>query len=114
MSLAVTAKDNPRADSRTTELIAACNNDYWPESVKCLTTFMFDKCRSEEECPYMLGLWQGIVNHMDEFNVDALNTVVVSGDNNELILYVKRMYAGKKSLYFEWFEGLVEGRVVVI
>lgn len=89
-------------------LFRACGADEFPTDINCLKTFLFDKCRSDEDVTNLFGLWQDITKIMDIKNVD-ISELVTAIEKKNLIRFIQKMYdlyniiAIEQCYYYKWF-----------
>jgi hypothetical protein len=93
----------------TRTLFSSCGKDEFPKDIDCLKTFLFDKCRSEQDCSRLLGLWIGLYKIMDMNNIktEALAKAV---EEKKLISFIQETYKLNydSAFYFEWFTSNID------
>lgn len=92
-------------------MIQACLSDEFPDNMETLKTFMFDRCRTEEEMSHLLGIWIDLIKLHPRFSREQLQQAV---QEKTLVSYILKMYESyhpqveNYSYYFRWFKLNIE------
>ena len=90
----------------TDQLINACMLDEFPKTRECLIAFMFDRCRNEEDCSNLLGVYIGIVKMDPKFK---RNNLADAMQQKSLVNYIIKYYdKSGDSYYSKWFRMNIE------
>ena len=90
----------------TDQLIHACMLNEYPKTRECLIAFMFDRCRNEEDCENLLGVYIGVIKLNSKFKSNELADAM---QNKLLVNYIIRFYDKVgDSYYSKWFRMNIE------